>query len=73
MEIKQIIFDELHKVTKKNFNLDTNVKELNIDSLDLAMLVVDLENKFNITISDEELMSIQQIKDIINLVEKNLN
>ncbi|WP_330463613.1 acyl carrier protein [Metamycoplasma gateae] len=70
MNFKELVFKELKKLTKKTFDLNTQIKELNIDSLDLVILVSDLESKLKIEIKDEELMKLKTIEDIINIIEQ---
>ncbi|WP_060823219.1 phosphopantetheine-binding protein [Mycoplasmopsis arginini] len=70
MNFQDIVFKELKKLTKKPFNLDTLIKDLNIDSLDLVLLVSDLESKFKIEIKDEELMNLKTINDIIDIINQ---
>ena len=64
MNKEEIIFKEL----KKEFTKESYIKELNIDSLDLLMLVTELEKTFKITISDEELLNLKTIDDIIKVI-----
>lgn len=70
MNFQDIVFKELKKLTKKPFDLDTLIKDLNIDSLDLVLLVSDLESKFKIEIKDEELMNLKTINDIIDIISQ---
>ncbi|WP_045433800.1 acyl carrier protein [Metamycoplasma canadense] len=70
MNFKELVFKELKKLTKKSFDLDTKIKDLNIDSLDLVLLVSELESKLKIEISDDELMELKTINDIINIIEQ---
>ena len=47
--------------------MDTKVKEdLNADSLDVVELMMDLEENFGVTISDEEAAKMSTIGDIVN-------
>ena len=43
---------------------------LGIDSLDATALVLDLEKKYNIKISNEELLQLIYVKDVIKLWEE---
>ncbi|SFW07103.1 acyl carrier protein [Chlamydia abortus] len=70
---KNLIFEEVKKYTKKNFNEKSLIKDLEIDSLDLLMLVTDLEKKFNLHVSDQELMEIKLVDDIINIINNKEN
>lgn len=71
--VKEIVLNELKKYTKKSFDENTLLAELNIDSLDLAEIIIEAEEKFGIEIADEELMKVKTINDIILLIEKSKN
>ncbi|MDU7418572.1 acyl carrier protein [Metamycoplasma hominis] len=73
MESEKIIISAIKKLTKTKFNKETFIRDLNIDSLDLVILVSDLEEAYNIKISDEELLSLKTINDIIELFDKKTN
>ncbi|MDY3619188.1 acyl carrier protein [Agathobaculum sp.] len=50
--------------------MDTKIKEdLNADSLDVVELMMDLEENFGITISDEEATQMSTIGDIVKYIE----
>ena len=44
--------------------------DLEIDSLDATSLVLDMEKKYNIKISNEELVKLVYVKDVVNLLEE---
>ncbi|MBE0701174.1 MAG: acyl carrier protein [Acholeplasmataceae bacterium] len=68
-QVVEIISEEL-LINKKDLTATTRLKEdLNVDSLDVVELVMDLEAMFNVRISDEEAASIKTIEDIVKLVE----
>ena len=73
MNVRDVILKELRKFSNKEISDDSNIKDLNIDSLDLLHLVVTLEKNMQISISDEELLSIKTVKDIINIINKKKN
>ncbi|MEA4115643.1 phosphopantetheine-binding protein [Mycoplasma sp. 744] len=73
MEIKKMILSKLEQLSKKNVNENMLLAELKIDSLDLAELIYEAENKYNIIFSDEELNNLKSVKDVINLAEKTFN
>ncbi|MGX9357876.1 phosphopantetheine-binding protein [Mycoplasma sp. 332] len=70
MNFKELVFNELKKHTKKIFNNETLIKDLDIDSLDLVLLVSDIELKLKIEIKDEELIKLKTIGDIIYIIEQ---
>ncbi|MHA3859675.1 phosphopantetheine-binding protein [Mycoplasma sp. Z463D] len=59
---------ELKKLsTKKNISEDDKIKEIGIDSLDLAELLFEAEAKFGVEISDEKLRNVETVKDVISI------
>lgn len=44
-------------------------EDLNADSANLMMLIMDLEGEFNLTVDDDVLASIQTVGDIVNYLE----
>ena len=52
--------------------MDIKIKEdLNADSLDVVELMMDLEENFGITISDEEATQMSTIGDIVKYIEEH--
>lgn len=50
--------------------METTIKEdLKADSLDVVELMMDLEENFGITISDEEAMKMSTVGDIVKYIE----
>lgn len=49
------------------------IKELNIDSVDVVEIVVDVEEEFGIAIADDELKSFRSFGDMYQLVETKLS
>lgn len=58
------------KGAKGNITKESDLREIGIDSLDLMDSVVDLEQKLNIQLSDDTLMSIKTVNDIVVAVEE---
>ena len=55
-------------------NLDKNFEELNIDSLDITEVCMEIEKKFDLEeIQDNDIENFKTIKDIINFVETQRN
>ncbi len=75
METK--IFEEIKKLIKERFSkdveLDTVLNETGIDSLSLLDLVVDAESQHGIQITDEELISMKTVKDIVDAIAGKLS
>ncbi|AHH45086.1 acyl carrier protein [Mesomycoplasma bovoculi] len=68
--MQKIIYQKISQYTKQKFDDSTNIKDLGIDSLDFVEMVTDFEQKFNIEITDEELMEIKTVGDILELMKK---
>ena len=55
-------------------NLDKNFEELNIDSLDMAEVCMEIEEKFDLEeIQDNDIENFKTIKDVIDFVETQRN
>ena len=58
------------KIAKgKEVTLESNLKDLGIDSLDLVEIVLAAEDEFGITFSDEELNSFKTVKDVCTVLD----
>ncbi len=70
-DIKTIIKNKQIKI-KSNTDLNTNIADLNIDSIDFIDIIIDIEEKYNIQIEDEKLTNIKSINDLIKAIEEKL-
>jgi acyl carrier protein len=61
-QLESIKVPDAHEATP-----DNTWAELDVDSLDLVELVKALEDRFNITISDDDLKPIESVGDAISL------
>ena len=73
-------FDDLNKilldrnVTEKAVALDTDLlKDLEMDSLDVMDMVMEIEDRFDIVIGQGEMTNVQTMTDLVNLVDGKLN
>lgn len=58
------------KVQSENVSGATRLREdLNVDSLDAVELIMELEDTFNIKISDDEAQKLKTIGDIVSFIE----
>ncbi|AKU79388.1 acyl carrier protein [Spiroplasma turonicum] len=74
MNILEEIKKELvKKGAKGNISKETSFKDMEIDSLDLMDLVVSLEAKLEISISDDDLLSLKTVNDVVLIIEKLKN
>lgn len=75
-----MIFEKVRELIAKTLNvkeeeitLDTDLQnDLGADSLDAVDIMMALEDKFEIEISDEESQNLRKIKDIVTYLENNL-
>lgn len=69
-EIRKAIADQLNipaeKITRESLLID----DLKADSIDLYELVMGLEERYGIDISDDVLPTIKTVGDIVNFLEK---
>ena len=73
-------FDDLNKVlmdrnvTETPVALDTNLlKDLEMDSLDVMDMVMEIEDRFDIMIGQGEMSNIHTMNDLVVMVENKLN
>ena len=74
------ILEKLHQIVQRflkgsnKINMeDKLVDDLGFDSIDIADLVVDIEDAFEIHFADEELNKLVIVNDIVNLIETKVN
>jgi acyl carrier protein len=60
----------LKKVVKnKEITLDTELRALGIDSLDLAEIIMEAEEKFNVSFSNDELNGFVKVQDVVKTID----
>lgn len=72
MNIEKLVFGKLTKLTKKPFTPESQISEIGVDSLDLVELITETEAELDITITDEELVKIVTVNDIIQLLSQKV-
>jgi acyl carrier protein len=71
-QVARILIEKLG-IAESEINPDTNfVKDLGIDSLDYAEIVMDFEQTFDIRIPDEDAEKLTTIGAAISYIEKKL-
>lgn len=71
VRVKKIVVDRLG-VDEADVKLDASFKEdLDADSLDIVELVMELEDEFNLEISDEDAEKIQTVGDVVSYIENH--
>ena len=69
-EFKKIIASKTGDASE--ITMDSNLKELGLDSLDLLEIVTEGEEKLNIQFDDDELMGFKTISDVVKCAEGKL-
>lgn len=63
----------LAKDVWKNFNENSSIiSDLKINSARIVDIVIDIEEKYNIEITDEELDKLAHFEDILNLIKSKI-
>ena len=69
-EVKEII-TKCIKVDADKITLDSRLNEdLDADSIDVADVVMDIEEKYGFEFSDEDAENIVEIKDLVRVIEE---
>ena len=68
-EVKEIITRYV-KIEPEKITLESKLNEdLDADSIDIADVVMDIEEKYGFEFSDEDAENIVQIKDLVKVIE----
>lgn len=60
------------KTGKKDINGSTDLRSLGIDSLDLVEIVMEAEEKFKITFSNDELNGFKLVDDVVKAINTKI-
>ena len=70
-KIADIVIERLSKASKnKEITLDSNLKELGLDSLDVVDLLMEMEEQFEIEFENEEMLSLKLVSDVVDTIVK---
>ncbi len=64
------ILAKVKRIPREKISLDSPLQDLGIDSLDTVVLLSELEDQFNIAISDDDARTIRSVRDIVEGVRK---
>ncbi len=70
-KVIDIIIEQLDVDREQCVPAASFINDLGADSLDLMELIMKMEEKFNVSISDEELQNIRTIQNVIDFLRKN--
>ncbi|MDR0751938.1 MAG: acyl carrier protein [Christensenellaceae bacterium] len=72
-KIKQHLMDVLD-LDPNSITLDSDIiNDLDADSLDIAQMLLELENNYKIEFEDDDIKTIRTVGDIVRFIENNLN
>ena len=67
----KLIFSKVLKVSQEDINNQTSPNNCsNWDSFSMLILVIEIEEKFNIKLDIDEVVSIKNFGDVLNLIEQ---
>ncbi len=74
-----MMFEKIREIICEQLELEEDVvtldavllEDLGADSIDLADLVMTLEDEFDLEISDEDLENVKTVGDIVKYIEEN--
>lgn len=70
-KVKEIILDQID-VAEDKITLDANlVDDLGADSLDAVELIMNIEEEFDIKVSDDAVKGMKTVGDIVKYIEAN--
>lgn len=71
-KIKAILADQLNIKADKIQENSKIIEDLGADSLDIVEMLMTVEDKFNVSVSDEEAVNMRTVKDIVSLLESKI-
>ena len=71
-KIKAILADQLNIKADKIQENSKIIEDLGADSLDIVEMLMTVEDKFNVSVSDEEAVNMRTVKDIVSLLEAKI-
>ena len=70
-KIKEILVDQLD-VDENKVTMEASITDdLGADSLDIADIVMSIEEEFNVEVPDDQLQNIKVVGDIVKYIEEN--
>ena len=73
------VFEELKQMISNQFGVDENIikmessfmEDLAADSLDIVEFIMNIEKKFGVKISDDEMESFTKVEDVVKYIQEN--
>mgnify|MGYP004665807237 FL=1 len=73
-----MLFEKIRKMIAERFDIEegtitpeTNIiEDLGVDSLDVAELLLVIEDEFSITVPEEKISELKTVQDLVNFIEE---
>lgn len=65
------ILRSVYKIRNEAITLETTLDELGLDSLERVELVIDLEGEFNVKFTDDDILYMKNVDDLVNTIIRN--
>lgn len=74
MNIEAEVLASFNKIVngRVEVTVDSSLKELGLDSLDVVEMLTDMEEKYGIEFDNDEMLELGTVKDVISVIEKKL-
>ena len=67
--VKAMIAEQLRADPSKITEDSRLVEDLNADSANIMVMIMDLEDRFGITVEDDQIMKLQTIGDVVRYID----
>ena len=72
-EVKEILVKSIDKLAIDNIKLSDTLEDLGADSLDSVEIIMSLEEKYDIKVSEDVFSDIHTVQDIVDYIEGQTN
>lgn len=71
--MKNEILKKLSDKVGQDLSLDSNVNELDIDSLDLMTYIFEIEEEYDIQLDQDQLQEMKTVDDLVTAIETKIS
>jgi acyl carrier protein len=68
MDISQRVIEIIADITGQDVSEESSLDEIAVDSADVILAVVELEEEYDISITDDEIMGFETVGDIVKSI-----
>ena len=74
MSIEAEVLERFNKIVngRVEVTVESSLKELGLDSLDVVEMLTDMEEKYGIEFDNDEMLELGTVNDVISVIEKKL-